>query len=132
MNNTVDNRIERILRDIQTRKKVNYACRQEVCSYNRAYDRIAMNIRYIDEHFPDQIGRILALLNSTDVDIITHIAPIVLHLNSCSSEDKLTAFRSLEELLEDERLDKLDKQILSANLVKWRTELLVINENTTC
>lgn len=124
MNDTVGKRIDKVLQDIQARKNVNYACRQEVCCYNRAYDRIVRNIRYIDKHYPDQIGRLLVLLNSSDVDIITHIAPIVLQLNNCPFEDKLTAFRILEGLLEDQRLDKLDKLVLSVNIPKWRAELL--------
>ena len=123
MNDAVGKRIEKILTDIQSRKKVDYACRNDVSRYNRAYSRIVRNIRYIDDHYPDQIHRITEFLSSSDLDIVSHIAPIVITLKSCSLEEKKRAIAILEGLLENEQIDQVDKMMLSTNLVKWRAEV---------
>ena len=85
VNDAVGKRIEKILTDIQSRKKVDYACRNDVSRYNRAYSRIVRK--------------------------------------SCSLEEKKRAIAILEGLLEDERIDQVDKMMLSTNLVKWRAEV---------
>lgn len=111
--------IDGILQEIAKRKTVDYGDKASVRRYNAAYRRCFEHMKYIDEHFPDQISVVMTLLSSSDIDVIAHCAPMILWLEHSTQDQKNEAIGAIRNLVNNPQLNPAEKLGFSAMLEKW-------------
>lgn len=120
----IDSIIEEIIKDISFRKNVDYAKSYSVKQFNMAYDRIHKNMQYVDKFYPSEISRLMELLKHADHKVVATCAPIILQLKNCTHGQKLEALTAIRNLIEDPRLDDVEKLGFSLSLITLEQNIL--------
>lgn len=118
--------IKRILRDIEKRRNIpplDFADRNVVRRYNAAMDRIKDNADYFFEHYPDQMGLFIDLVNSSDYDIASHCAHLLYGMKNSTIEQKRLALSVVKKLVNHPDAPELSKYCMSINIKRWEAEL---------
>ena len=121
-NKIFEERIERIFRDIEKRKTVDYADKNSVRRYNAAMDRIVANVKAINNDYPEQKRAFLDFMYHKDPSIAMTFACMVIHVLSCEVDEKREAIAVVRKLLEDGKLDALQKITVPYNLERWEAQ----------
>lgn len=118
-----DECIHGILTEIENRKHVDYRDSASVRRFNAAYKRCFGYMKYIDDHYPNQIDAIVQLLSIPDHNIIGHCAPMILRLEHSTKEQKQIALRAIRGLLLDPQVDMAAKMGFSTILEEWANKV---------
>lgn len=110
-------------REVEKRRYVNTADRNAVRRYNAAYDRAIKHVRYIDEHYPESINVLIELLDHPDIQVVQHIAPMLLTLNNTTMEHKEMALQAIKRIIAAPETDPLDRFGFQCALPQWEKEL---------
>lgn len=118
MNKTGDDYINRILKDIDRRRAVDYGDKNSVRRYNAAMERIIRNAKYIDAHFPEELEKFVELCDHPDVFIVDHCTDIVFMLDNTTYAHKVRSFNAMCRRLNDKENTTIDTFIISQNIIK--------------
>ena len=120
---TVEKCIECMLSNIEKRKTVEYGSRLSVRHFNAAYKRILNSARYIDLHYPNELGSLMQLLYHPDIVVVEHCAPIILALDNSTMAQKWEAIEVVRAIISDDRISSGDRMGFSASLESWEAKL---------
>lgn len=116
--------IDRILRDIDKRRIVDYTDRNSVRQYNAAMDRIIKTANYLCDYFPDQMDLFIELVNHSDYIISATCTGILFGLRNSTKAHKLAALMSARRLLVHPEANELEREFYwPSNIAKWEAEL---------
>jgi hypothetical protein len=115
--------IEDYLEQIEKRKNVDYADKASVRRFNAAYDKCFQLAEYIDDHYPEQLDRFVALLEHSDIYVVSHCAPMLIRLNNTTIEQKRKALETCKSFLNHPMIDEVTKLGFSLSIPKWEEEL---------
>lgn len=115
--------IEGYLEQVEKRKNVDYADKASVRKFNAAYDKCFKYAKYIDEHYPEQLDLLVALLEHPDTDVVRHCAPMLFRLNNTTKEHKQKAIEASKKLIQHPQVDDVNKFAIAHNVAKWEEEL---------
>lgn len=120
---TAEECINRILRDIEKRRSVNYADKNSVRRYNAAIDRIFENANYLCDNYPDEMDLFMQLVNHPDYSISATCTSTLHSLSNASPEQKKAAICSAKRLLAHPDANEVDRFGWRVNIQRWEDEL---------
>lgn len=116
--------LNRILKDIEYRKNVDYESRMSVRKFNAAYKRIINNISMIEMHYPEQKPTFLDMLTHEDNAVAYNIAWLILQRPFFTLDEKRCALNVIKTLYYEKKLEHLiDKAILHLIIPEWDERL---------
>lgn len=63
---SVEDCMKGFLEEVEKRKQVDYGDRTSVRRFNAAYKKCLSYVKYVDEHYPDQLDLLLVFLEHPD------------------------------------------------------------------
>ena len=120
---TVSDCINNFLTSVEERKNVNYASRASVRKYNLAYDTCYKNLKFINDHYPDQLDILETLLEHSDPDVVQACAAIISRLDNCKKELKVKAIQVYKDLLDDPSTEKAERLAYAIVINEWENNL---------
>ena len=105
---TFEKYIEHILKNIESRKAIDYGDKNSVRRYNAAADRIAKDVTAIEEQHLDKINAFFQLIYHPDPAVAHAIAWYVYDRKSFSVQQKQEAFRVIQSLLDSGAIKGVD------------------------
>lgn len=118
-NKTYDQCINRILRDVEKRKSVDYSDRASVRRYNTAMDRIVEHVQYIIDNHAERISDFIHMMYHPDAYVSLMIACEVINRVPCSMEQKWEAIEKVRELANDTQLSGITRVSLPFSIKRW-------------
>ena len=112
-----------IMECIKQRECVDYSKSISVKHYNAAYDRMFMNMQYIDTHYPEKLDLVIESLHNESPDFICHCAPMFFRLKHSTYQQKLVALTAIKNVIEEDQMSPLDKLGFSESIKDWETQL---------
>ena len=128
MNKTPEKCISNILKDTEKRKTVDYGDRASVRRFNAAMDRIHANLDYIDEHFPEQINLVIALLDFPEIEVSLVCAIRLLRFRNATTEQRQKALQTIQRVRDDPDTDNITRFALTIDFPKYERQA---NESKT-
>lgn len=125
---SVEKCLEEIFADIELKKHVDYGSNASVRQCNRANDRIRLNLLYIDEHYPERIDVIHALLEHPDPRVVTHCAVAMQDMHCCTVMQKKQAIDAVRKLSDDGKLNTPEGLFLQFFWIKTAEQKLSSQE----
>lgn len=119
MNKTPEKCISNILKDAEKRKTVDYGDRASVRRFNAAIDRIHANLDYIDEHFPEQINLVIALLDSSESKVSLICAIRLLQFRNATTEQRQKALQTIRRIMDNPSTDKITRFALEHDFSEY-------------
>ncbi len=107
-----------MMRDLALRKAVDYSRPESIRQYNQAFDRIAQNIRFLDQNHPEWIPRLVELAQQGDAHTAATCAPLLLKLHNISPGQRDAVLGTIRQLLEDSQVGDTDRMRLGIILTE--------------
>lgn len=89
MKKTLDRCISDILVAISQEKTIDYLDRAEIAQQNALADKIRRNIRYVEDHYPESMCRLLCLTFDPNPEIVYSVGCYLMYLDSIKAEEKI-------------------------------------------
>jgi hypothetical protein len=120
---TVSDCINGFMVAVENRKNVNYANRAPVRKYNLAYDKCYRNLKFINDHYPDQLDVLETLLDHPDPVVVRTCAAIISRLTNCKIDLQIKAIQVYKNLLDDPNTDAADRFAYTIFIADWEENL---------
>ena len=120
---TVSDCINGFMVAVENRKNVNYASRASVRKYNLAYDKCYRNLKFINDHYPDQLDVLETLLDHPDPVVVRTCAAIISRLTNCKIDLQIKAIQVYKNLLDDPNTDAADRFAYTKFIADWEENL---------
>ena len=116
--------LNRILENIEYRKRVDYGSKISVRKFNAAYKRIISNMSMIELHHPEKKQIFLDMLSHEDSTVAYNIAWLILQRPLFTLDEKQCALNVIKTLYYGKKLEHLiDKAILHLIIPEWDERL---------
>lgn len=105
MSKTIEKCIQEILKNIETRKTVDYGDKASVRRYNAAYDRILRNVMYIEKNYPEHQNLFMEMLSHQDAHVAYCFACLILNRFSYGIEQRKQALSVVKNVYNTRKLN---------------------------
>lgn len=116
--------IDGIIEEIEKRREVDYAQKTSVRRFNKSYSNCLAYVKYIDKHYPEKIDTLIEMIEEDSPDITLHCAPMILHLENSSHEQKVRAIKAIKRIVNSNYISGADRMGFQISLQKWEAELM--------